>query len=224
MNDTTKIKKQEEDYMKIHDISMLIEPDMMVYKDAQIKKPIFDVIGDHQSGVSYETNMTLNIHTGTHIDMPLHMIEDGKTLDTFDIQRMITPCKVFDLTYLENDVITADDIKDLQIRKDDFIIFKTRNSFYDKSQGFDYSFVYLDESGARLLKTLEINGVGIDSLGIERAQENHMTHISLLEDDIVILEGLELKNIPEGQYELIALPIKIKGVEGSFVRAVLIEK
>jgi arylformamidase len=213
-----------EDFMQIHDISMLIEPDMMVYKDASVKKPVFDVIGDHKTGIAHETNLTLNIHTGTHIDMPLHMIKDGKTLDTFDIRRMITPCKVFDLTYLENNVITADDIKDLSIQKDDFILFKTRNSFYDKTQGFDYEFVYLDESGARLLKTLEINGVGIDTLGIERAQSNHMTHISLLEDDIIILEGLELKDIREGQYELIALPIKIKGVEGSFVRAVLIEK
>ncbi len=210
--------------MKVYDISMLIEPDMLVYKNAEIKRPVFEVISDHTNSVAYETNVTLNIHTGSHFDMPLHMIKDGKTLDSFDITRMITPCKVFDLTYLEEPVIRADDIKDLPIQKDDFVLFKTKNSYRKKEDGFDFEFTYLDESGARLLKTLEIKGVGIDTLGIERAQSDHMTHKLLLEDDIVILEGILLGDVNEGMYELIALPLKIKGVEGGLVRAVLIEK
>lgn len=209
--------------MKIHDISMLIEPDMMVYKDSADKKPKFHNAQNHKTSVAYETKVNLDIHCGSHIDMPLHMIENGKTMDDFDITRLITPCKVFDLSYLESPVITASDIEDLPIEKKDFIIFKTKNSFYDKAKGFDYNFVYVDESAARVLKEKRINGVGIDSLGIERSQKNHMTHKLLLGADIIILEGLELKEILEGSYELIALPIKIKGTEGSWVRAVLIE-
>ncbi|MBN2221136.1 MAG: cyclase family protein [Vallitaleaceae bacterium] len=210
--------------MKIYDISMLIEPDMMVYKDKESKKPGFTVVSSHENSVAHETELCVNLHTGTHIDMPLHMIAEGKTLDTFDYKRLITPCKVFDLTYLEEPVIKVSDIQDLPIQKDDFILFKTKNSYRKKEEGFDYDFVYLDEEGARLLRDLEVNGVGIDALGIERAQENHMTHILLLQDDIIILEGLQLAEVPEGNYELIALPIKIKGVEASLVRAVLLDK
>jgi arylformamidase len=210
--------------MKIYDISTLIEPDMIVWKNNPNKKPVFETMGSHDTGCSHETKITLDVHCGTHIDMPLHMIKEGKTMDTFDFTRLITPCKVFDMTYLENPVITADDIQVFNIEKDDFIIFKTNNSFRKKEDGFDMKFVYLEESGARLLKDLEISGVGIDTPGIERSQENHMTHKLLLEDDIIILEGLALNEIMEGPYELIALPIKLKGTEGSWVRAVLIEK
>lgn len=210
--------------MKIHDISTLIEPDMIVWKNNPNKVPVFETMGTHDTGCSHETRMMMDVHCGTHIDMPLHMIKDGKTMDTFDFTRLITRCKVFDMTYLENPVITADDIQVYNIEKDDFILFKTKNSFRNKEDGFDFKFVYLDESGARLLKDLEVSGVGIDTPGIERAQEDHMTHKLLLEDDIIILEGLALKDIIEGPYELIALPIKLKGTEGSWARAVLIEK
>lgn len=210
--------------MKVYDISTTIEPDMIVWKDYDKKKPVFDVTSNHDSGHSHETKLTLDIHAGTHFDMPLHMISGGKNLDSFDISKMITPCKVFDMTFLEDKVLTAEDIKGLPINKDDFVLFKTKNSFRMKEEGFDPEFVFVNESAALLLKTLEIKGVGIDAPGIERSQEGHPTHVSLLEDDIVILEGLCLKDVQEGTYELIALPLKIKGVEAGLVRAVLIEK
>ena len=209
--------------MKIHDVSMLIEPEMMVYKDKPSKKPVFENMGNHSTGVSHETKVSLDIHTGTHIDMPLHMIEAGKTMDTFDFTRLMTEAKVFDMTHLEDPFVSFKDIEKLDIVKGDFIIFKTKNSFYDKTKGFEYDFVYVDESAAKYLCDLDVDGVGIDALGIERAQDNHMTHKSLLSQDIIILEGLELKDIQEGTYQLIALPIKLKGTEGSWVRAVLIE-
>jgi len=209
--------------MKIYDVSMLIEPDMMVYKDKVSKKPVFENMANHSNGVSYETKVSLDIHTGTHIDMPLHMIENGKTMDTFDFTRLMTKAKVFDMTHLEAPVISVEDIQSFNIVKDDFIIFKTKNSNHDQSIGFEYDFVYVDESAARYLSHIGINGVGIDALGIERAQDNHLTHKLLLEKDIIILEGLYLKDIKEGDYQLVALPIKLKGTEGSWVRAVLIE-
>lgn len=210
--------------MKIYDVSMLIEPEMMVYKNKLSKIPVFENMGNHSTGVSHETKVSLDIHTGTHIDMPLHMIESGKTMDTFDFTRLMTPAKVFDMTHLEESFISLKDIECLDIVKGDFIIFKTQNSFYDKKQGFEYDFVYVDESAAKYLTDIEVNGVGIDALGIERAQDNHMTHKLLLSQDIIILEGLELQDIQEGSYQLIALPIKLKGTEGSWVRAVLVEE
>jgi len=210
--------------MKIHDVSMLIEPGMMVYKDIQGKKPVFENVSNHKNSTAYETKVTLDIHCGTHIDMPLHMIEDGKTMDSFDFTRLITNCKVFDMTKLTKRVISREDIEGFDIGENEFILFKTINSFHDTKKGFDPEYVFVDESAAKYLVDKKINGVGIDALGIERSQSNHMTHKRLLGADIIILEGLMLGDIEAGEYELNALPIKVKATEGSWVRAVLIER
>ena len=88
--------------MKIYDISMLIEPEMMVYKDLPTKKPVFENAANFTTSKHFETKMHMDIHCGTHIDMPLHMVENGKTMDTFDFRRLMTPCCVYDLSYLKN--------------------------------------------------------------------------------------------------------------------------
>ncbi|MEX1308283.1 MAG: cyclase family protein, partial [Eubacteriales bacterium] len=69
-----------------------------------------------------------------------------------------------------------------------------------------------------------IKGVGIDGLGIERAQSDYATHRTLLGADIPIIEGLRLKDVAEGEYILVALPISIPEAEAAPVRAVLLEK
>ena len=81
----------------------------------------------------------------------------------------------------------------------------------------------MNENAARYLVDKKIRGVGIDSLGIERAQAGHPTHNLLLGAGIVILEGLRLKNIKQDTYELYCLPLKIKNVEAVPVRAILIK-
>jgi len=210
--------------MKLHDISMLVEPDILVYKDNPDKKPVFKNTANHAKNNMHESRVDLDIHCGTHIDMPLHMIEGGKTMDDFDYKRLfMVTARVFDLTKLSKRYLSAEDLEKLDIKEGDFVIFKTANSFYDKSKGFDNEFVFVDESAARILADRKINGAGIDALGIERSQPNHMTHKLLLGADIIILEGLDLKNIEPGEYKLTALPIKLKGTEGSWVRAVLSE-
>lgn len=210
-----------EDAMKIHDISMSIHENMPVYKGRDFKRPIISVDSDFKTGASaYESRIEMNLHTGTHLDRPLHMIEGGENLDTFNLEQVVTDCKVFDLTDVKSG-ISKDDLANKDIQKGDFVILKTRNSFEDILEN---DFVFVDKTGAAYLKEKEIKGVGIDSLGIERSQPNHETHKTLLGADIVILEGLELKEIAEGEYFLVAVPIKIAGVEGAPVRAILIEK
>src|SRR5690606_11028299 len=106
-----------------------------------------------------------------------------------------------------------------EISEGDFILFKTRNSTEDI---LEKDFIYLDKAGAKYLRDKKIKGVGIDSLGIERDQPGHETHTMLFEAGIVILEGLKLDEVDEGEYFLFAAPLKIKGVEAAPVRAVLI--
>ncbi|GAA0721614.1 cyclase family protein [Clostridium malenominatum] len=205
--------------MKVYDISMSIHHGMPVYKNKDEKRPIIQVMQDFSTGSSYGSRISMDMHTGTHIDAPLHMIENGSTMDEFNIEKVVTECKVIDLTEVK-DKITEKDFKNKEINQGDFILLKTRNSF---EEDFDFNFVFLDESGATYLKQRGIKGVGIDSLGIERSQEGHETHKVLLGNDITIIEGLRLKEVNEGKYLLCALPLKIMGVEAAPARAILIE-
>lgn len=205
--------------MKIYDISMTINENIPVYKNKEEKKPNLKVMQDFSSSSHYESRISMDIHTGTHMDAPLHMIENGDTIDNFDLNKAVTKCKVLDLTNV-NDKITADNLKHKNIEKGDFILLKTKNSFVDE---FDPNFIFVDQSGAEYLKNKGIIGVGIDSLGIERSQPGHETHKILLGNNISILEGLRLKDIEAGEYLLICPPLKIQGAEGAPVRALLVE-
>ena len=206
--------------MKIYDISTLIHPDMIVYKNKPDKKPVITVVNDYTRGTSYESRALLDMHVGTHMDAPLHMVEGGDTIDNQDLYKCVTDCKVFDLVNVE-EKIKMEDIKDFEIVEGDFVIFKTKNSF---AKEFDYKFVFISTEVAEFLAEKKIRGVGVDALSVERDQPNHETHDALLRNGIAVLEGLNLKDIEQGNYFLVALPLKIKGAEGAPSRAILIEK
>ena len=204
--------------MRIIDISMEISEDMIIYKNKEIKKPRIETISSHNNSEAHESNIYLNLHTGTHVDAPLHMIKDGATMEAYNLDKFYGECYVIDFTSIENG-ITREDLLYKNIKENDIIIMKTNNS---NDLEFNYSFVYLDESGAKYLVDKKIKTVGIDALGIERNQENHGTHKVLLGNNIPIIEGLSLKEVEEGRYLFIGFPIKIKEVEASFIRAILI--
>ncbi|MDF2541201.1 MAG: cyclase [Herbinix sp.] len=205
--------------MTLYDISMPITYEMSVYKGKESKRPILTAVSDFNTGSVYESKLELNLHTGTHIDRALHMIPEGTTMESLNLEQVITHCKVFDFTFVL-DKITKEHLKTKQINEGDFVLLKTRNSFENI---LEQDFVYLDSSGAEYLKELKIKGVGIDSLGIERNQPEHETHQHLLGSDIVILEGLVLKEVEEGEYYLFSQPINIIGAEASPVRAILLK-
>lgn len=205
--------------MKLYNISMPINPSMAVYKGKASKRPIITVDGDFNTGSAYESRLEMNLHTGTHIDRSLHMIPDGTTVESLDLKQVVAPCTVIDLTTVQ-ERIGREDLENKDIRENTFVLLKTRNSLEDILES---DFVYVDKTGAEFLKSRKILGVGIDSLGIERSQPDHETHIQLLGSDIVILEGLRLKGVPEGEYLLSAAPILIEGVEAAPVRAYLIQ-
>ncbi|OHE27131.1 MAG: cyclase [Tenericutes bacterium GWA2_38_26] len=206
--------------MRIYDVSMTIHKDVMVWKDKPEKKPILEVVSDFEYAPAYETKLTMNLHTGTHMDFPLHMIKDGQNSDQLDLNKLITVVKVYDLSHL-SDSIQEDDIKDFNIKTNDFVLFKTRNSFEDT---FNNKFVYLGESAASFLANQHIKGVGVDGLGVERDQEGHPTHKLLFNANAIIIEGLRLKDIQQGIYMMYALPVKIKGVEALPLSIILIEE
>lgn len=206
--------------MKVYDISMAVTPEIITYKNNEANKPIFENQANFSNSSHYETRLTTNLHTGTHIDAPLHMMEDGATMEAYDLNRFIVPCRVLDLRQVSG-MIHKSDLEPFKVQAGEFLLFKTKNSW---EEAFDFEFVSLADDGAMYLADIGIEGAGIDALGIERDQSDHMTHKSLLGKGIIILEGLRLKDVPEGSYELIALPVKLEGVEAAPTRAVLVER
>lgn len=207
---------------KIYDVSMNIEHNMQVYKDNEIKRPNLIVTSNFNEDGSGVRNSRINmdLHTGTHMDAPLHMIRNGQSIDNYAPENMVVEVKVIDLTTV-NYSIKKKDLEVFNIKKGDFILLKTRNSLINE---FGSGFVYLEKSGAQFLALKKIKGVGIDALGIERGQKAHDTHKILFEKGIIIIEGLRLANVAEGKYTMIAAPLKISGAEASPARVLLIEK
>lgn len=205
--------------MRIYDISMSIFYDMPVYKRKVSKRPVVKVESDFTSGSVYETRLEMNMHTGTHIDMPLHILENGATIDALDLHKVVRPCKVFDFKHVE-EKISEEHLTAKNIHEGDFILLKTQNSYLDILEG---EYIYLDKAGAEYLRDKKITGVGIDALGIERSQPDHETHKALLGAGIVIIEGLRLKEVEEDEYLMVAAPLRIAGSEAAPARALLIK-
>lgn len=203
--------------MQLIDISIKIESGMTTYRNNPENQPNINVTQTHQTGTTYESRLDFNLHTGTHVDFPLHMIDGGKTGDHHDLSKYMGICRVLDCMHCNNS-IGEKDLKAFNIKEGEFVLLKTQNSFFD---GFNNEFIYVDASGADYLAQQKIRGVGIDNLGIERSQPNHETHKTLLSNDIIILEGLRLAHVTPGTYMLVCLPLNIAGVEALPVRAAL---
>lgn len=206
-------------YSKIIDISWPISPSMTAYKDRSIvtftQTKIFEK--DH----AREATILLGTHSGTHVDAPAHFLEHGNMLDQTDLKSLIGPCKVLDLTGIQEKII-AEDLYKFDIRENDRILLKTKNSFLDPHARFDSLFVYLEKSGAEYLVSKKIKSIGIDYLGIERDQPDHATHAILLEKNIPIIEGLRLGHVEPGDYFLCCLPLLLQDLEAAPARVVLL--
>jgi len=166
-------------------------------------------------------------HTGTHVDAPFHYDPEGKTMEQISLDQCIRPIQVFEMT--DVDQIGSDLIRNIQLEPDEGVIFKTSNSeFYPGEAQFHRDYVGVTPEGAREIVEQEIPLVGIDYLSVEPfeayAEEDHATHRTLLENEVFIVEGLDLREVTAGSYSLIVLPLKLKNLEASPARALLIQE
>jgi len=202
--------------MKVYDVTTPIFEGMTVYKDKPEKQPKFNRV---TNGYVTETRIDVDLHTGTHIDSPLHMVEDGLTFETIDLESLVGSAKVLDLTNVEDGISKAD-LEKFDIQKGDFVLFKTKNSYTEK---FDFNFIFLAKDGAEYLSEIGVRGVGIDSLGVERSQEGHPTHKTLFANNVIVIEGLRLKEVEQGTYYMVAAPLKIVGTDAAPARVLLFD-
>jgi arylformamidase len=210
--------------MKIHDISIPISAHMPTYPgDPKVSiTPVLQISqGDHAN----VSQLCMGDHTGTHLDPPVHFIPGGKTVDALDLDLLYGPARVVDLTHVAG-AITPQDLEAAKLpREAARLLFKTRNSLlWERQGGFAQDYVGVSWDAAQWLVDHAVRLVGIDYLSIESfqaAQPN--THRTLLGAGVIVVEGLNLKDIAPGDYTLACLPLKIENGDGGPVRAVLIE-
>lgn len=187
-------------------------------------KPNFKQVFSHQKGDLWtQTEINMDLHTGTHIDSQLHKIKGGSSIDKLGPEEMIGPAFVVYLPKIK--AITAKDLDNLNLPKNiTRLLFKTSNSdlWAKNEKRFQKKFVALSIDAAFWIVEHKIKLVGNDYLSVAPFGNAAEVHRILLEKEIVLLEGLNLSGVRPGIYQLICLPIKFIGTEAAPVRAVLL--
>jgi arylformamidase len=208
--------------MKVYDISLTLRQRMPVYPGEST--PLLEPTSDMERGASYNVSrLTISTHTGTHIDAPRHFLLDGASVDRIPVDVLVGPALVVEMAVDQE--ITAADLEVASIPPGtERLLFKTRNSRLLDDEDFRRDFVYLTLDAARWLVEHGVRLVAIDYLSVEKmdAQPN-IVHETLLRAGVVIVEGVDLRQVAPGPYFLACLPLKIEGADGSPVRAVLVE-
>lgn len=172
------------------------------------------------------TRIDTHVHFGTHVDAPCHFIPNGKAVDELALDAMIGPVRVVHLPDAE--AIGARVLDSLDIPLDTRrLLFRTRNSLLweQPDHAFRSDYVALTSDGAEWVVERGIRLVGVDYLSVERFKEpGRPTHTILLEAEVVVIEGLDLRGIAPGEYGLICLPMKIPGADGAPARVVLVDE
>ncbi|KAL9649496.1 hypothetical protein ABK040_000735 [Willaertia magna] len=232
-------------FKELIDISWELNEQSTTWKDE--KDTQFIAKRNWQEHHARQTKLIFNAHTGTHIDAPCHFLENGYTVDKINLEKMQGFCTILDLTILQNE--DRIEWKHLQsfiniLKETKILLLKTRNSFKNYNDVFDRKFISLGEDAAlNIVKNCKnISCIGIDYLGIERSdiQKDHETHKLLLQNDIVIVEGLRLQHVETPfqlvdeqkevsvnfnedlqKYFFICLPIKCSGIDGAPSRCII---
>ena len=168
------------------------------------------------------SSVALGSHTGTHVDAARHFFDDGQTVDRIPLERLIGPAI---LLAFEDALMSvgAADLQKHDIGEHTRVLLKTRNSSLLGRDDFVKDYTYLAPDGAEYLVQRGVELVGIDYYSIEQFHSgHHRTHLTLLEKDTVIVEGLDLSEAPPGEYQLVCLPLRLAGLDGAPARAILV--
>ncbi len=192
-------------------VSLPITEQMAVYKNLAEKRPVIETTRSFSgNGGMHESTLHLPLHTGTHVDYPLHAIPGGKSSSDYERFPVEFSGWVVDLADAPPECIGLEQVRDIPMQGLEAVFFKTLRS---PLEIFDPSFPWLTGEAAAWLMQYPLLFVGIDQPGIERSQPGHETHIRLLSRDILIIEGLELSLIKDGLHRFAAFTLGIRGVE-----------
>lgn len=205
--------------MEIIDISVRNYNGMRKYPSLENFRHEF--IKDYSLGDNYSlSKMTMPMHIGTHIDAPYHFIEGGIKIDEIPLGMFYGECFVAEI---DSDIITKESLVNKSIACTR-ILFRTQNSIIQRNGDEVLRNVYIDRSGAQYLADIGVKLVGIDYFSVDSINiKNKNAHQILLSEGIVILEGINLYGVEEGEYIISSFPLSVLDSEASPCRAVLIK-
>lgn len=208
--------------MRTYDVSLTISPNLPTWPgDPPIMIERTSKI--EEGGIANVSRMNMGVHTGTHVDAPIHFIQGGSSVEKMLLKVLIGRAFVLDMG--DVDLITAAVLEQADLPpRTRRVLLKTRNSQY-WAQGlttFQEDFVGVSADGAQFLVDRGVQLVGVDYLGVAPFNDVIPTHQILLKAGVVILEGLNLAMVEDGRYNLYCLPIKLAGSDGAPARAILV--
>lgn len=180
-----------------------------------------DRIKDYASGDDLVlSHMDLGVHTGTHMDAPLHFVQGGETIDHMPLDATVGEARVIEIDDPES--VKLAELQRAGIEEGERILLKTANSATAwNTDEFQKSFVYISREAAEYLASLRIKAVGVDYLSVGGFYKDGLeTHRALLSAGIWVIEGLNLTPLHAGKWELICLPLRLTGVEAAPARAI----
>jgi len=199
--------------VKIYDVSRSLSRETLVYPG-----DIHPTFHQEDRGQYLISELRLSTHTGTHIDAPVHYLKTGLTIDTVPLSRLIGKCRVLDMSGAGH-AITAEHLKG---RMDGVSRFFLKTSFSGTDR-FEENYPSLSADAAYMIAELGMKCVGIDTPSIESYNGNGTVHRTILSCNCIIIELLDLSSVKEGDYDMVALPLRLKGLDGSPARVVLME-
>jgi arylformamidase len=202
------------------DVSVPLHEDMAVFTgDPRFHIERTSSMAD--GAVCNVSRMDLGVHTGTHVDAPVHFLDGGEGAETIPLDALIGPAWVVDAA-AAGPTITAEDVEGFDIPAGEVrLLFRTRSANLWDAPAFDPAFVAPDATGAEALVRRGVRLIGMDYLSAAPFGDPTPTHRILLSAGVVVLEGLDLRAVTPGSYELLCLPLRIVGSDGAPARALL---
>lgn len=185
------------------------------------RERVSNMDGGDSSNVSV---LKMSLHTGTHMDAPLHFFAEGADITAVPFEVGIGPARV---AFVEKGAITREAVEAYEARTrplgaGERLLFRTANSSRDwLMKPFDEDYVAVEVEAARYLADKELTLVGVDYLSVALFKNPTDTHRTLLGAGVWVIEGLDFRSIEEGFYEMVALPLKIEGSDASPLRVIL---
>jgi arylformamidase len=206
--------------MQIYDVTLTLQAGMATWpgEPGPELTPIKQMSAGQPADVSH---LSLGVHTGTHVDAPSHFIPGGAGVESLPLSAMIGPTRVVGIQH--DGAIRVEELERSALDGIERVLFRTRNSDNWSDSVFREDFVYLDPKAAQWLADRGTRLVGVDYLSVEAfAAAEPLTHRTLLSAGVVIVEGLDLREIAPGDYILSCLPLKLAGADGAPARVVLV--
>jgi arylformamidase len=202
------------------DVSVTVRHGMPHWPDNPpiVMQRAMEIVRGHACNLSH---VAMGVHTGTHIDAPVHFIHQAAGVDEMPLAAAMGPARVIEIT--DPREITAGELRGHSLAAGERVLFRTSNSPRCwQADRFVEDFVYISEQAAEHLAEIRVRTVGVDYLSVGGYHaDGAKIHRILLSAGIWIIEGLDLSAVSAGRYEMICLPVKLHGSDGAPARALL---